>query len=208
MKFESVLLDIDGTLWESRALVAEGWNRALFKYDGGRAAATVAEITPLFGKTQKEIADRFLPHLPPEQRYWLIDKCFQGENEVLAESPCQILYDGVAETLQKLAQSHRLFLVSNCERPYMNLFLEKTGFSPYFTDHLCCGDTNKSKVENIRALLEKWGIASGVYVGDTQTDQQSAIEAGIPFLWASYGFGHSDCHLGKLAAFSDVLAYV
>ena len=189
MKFESVLLDIDGTLWDSRALVAEGWNRALFKYDGGRAAATVAEITPLFGKTQKEIADRFLPHLPPE-------------------SPCQILYDGVAETLQKLAQSHRLFLVSNCERPYMNLFLEKTGFSPYFTDHLCCGDTNKSKVENIRALLEKWGIASGVYVGDTQTDQQSAIKAGIPFLWASYGFGHSDCHLGKLAAFSDVLAYV
>lgn len=208
MKFESVLLDIDGTLWDSRALVAEGWNRALARYDSGREAATVAEITPLFGKTQKEIADWFLPHLPPERRYWLIDKCFAGENEVLAENPCEILYPGVAETIQKLARSHRLFLVSNCERAYLNLFLEKTGFSPYFTDHLCCGDTNKSKAENIRALLEKWEIASGVYVGDTQTDQQSAMQAGISFLWASYGFGKSDCYLEKLTAFSEILAFV
>ena len=29
MKFESLILDIDGTLWDSRALVAEGWNAQL-----------------------------------------------------------------------------------------------------------------------------------------------------------------------------------
>ena len=29
MKYESLIFDIDGTLWDSRALVAEGYNQQL-----------------------------------------------------------------------------------------------------------------------------------------------------------------------------------
>ena len=37
--------------------------------------------------------------------------------------------------------------------------------------------------------MEKYGIASCAYIGDTQGDLEATIEAGVPFLWAAYGFG-------------------
>ena len=39
-------------------------------------------------------------------------------------------------------------------------------------------------------MLERNGIDRAVYVGDTQGDYDAAMEAGIPFIHAAYGFGH------------------
>ena len=33
------------------------------------------------------------------------------------------------------------------------------------------------------------GFESPLYIGDTLSDQQAALEAGIDFVWARYGFG-------------------
>ena len=45
------------------------------------------------------------------------------------------------------------------------------------------------KGQNISLLMERNGIKSAVYVGDTEGDEKAARFAGIPFIWASYGFG-------------------
>ena len=36
--------------------------------------------------------------------------------------------------------------------------------------------------------MERHGIHSAIYIGDTQGDYEATLEAGIPFLWADYGF--------------------
>ena len=57
MNCESLIFDIDGTLWDSRALVAEGYNIQLER-EGLQHLFVNAEILkPLFGKTMTEIAD-------------------------------------------------------------------------------------------------------------------------------------------------------
>ena len=57
MKFESLIFDIDGTLWDSRALVAEGYNLQLRAEGKEQYCVTAQELRPLFGKVMTEIAD-------------------------------------------------------------------------------------------------------------------------------------------------------
>ena len=189
MKAESLIFDIDGTLWDSRALVAEGYNIQLRREGLERLSVTAEDFLPLFGKVMTEIADVIFAELPPEQRYPLMDRCMDTEHRYLHENPCKIGYPGIRETLEQLAKSHRLFIVSNSQQGYPELCIEKLGLTPYISGHLCFGDTGTEKGETIRRLMEKHHITSAVYIGDTQGDLDAARQAGVPFVFASYGFG-------------------
>ena len=74
MTYESLIFDIDGTLWDSRALVAEGYNIQL-KAEGLDHLCIDAEtLRPLFGKVMTEIADAIFPSIDPDQRYDLMER--------------------------------------------------------------------------------------------------------------------------------------
>lgn len=185
---ESLIFDIDGTLWDSRALVAAGYNLQLAA-EGHPLRVDAAQLAALFGKTMRQIADILFPELSPEPRYALMERCMATENRYLAENPCQVGYPGVKQTLSRLAKNHRLFVVSNSQRGYPELCLDKLGIRQLFSGWLCYGDTGTCKGETIRILMRTYGIESAVYIGDTETDAEAARQAGIPFIWASYGFG-------------------
>ena len=51
------------------------------------------------------------------------------------------------------------------------------------------GRTGMDEGRNIKLIMERNGIDNAVYVGDTEGDENAARYAGIPFIWASYGFG-------------------
>lgn len=205
MVYESLILDIDGTLWDSRALVAQGYNLQL-RDEGLESCCVDAEtLRPLFGKTMSEIADRLFPRFPEEIRYPLMERCMARENRFLESDPCRVGYPEVAETLRALSERHRLFIVSNSQRGYPELCMEKLGIASYISSHLCFGDTGVSKGQTIRLLMERENVLSAAYVGDTQGDLEAAEEAGIPFLWASYGFGAAARYAEKLDRFSDLL---
>lgn len=192
MNVESLIFDIDGTLWDSRALVAEGYNIQLRREGYDRLCVTAEDFLPLFGKIMTEIADVIFAELPPEVRYPLMERCMDTENKYLHENPCHIGYPGVKDTLEQLAKTHRLFIVSNSQCGYPELCMEKLGLTPYISGHLCFGDTGTEKGETIRRLMESHNITSAVYIGDTQGDLKAARQARIPFVFAAYGFGEPE----------------
>lgn len=201
MKAESLIFDIDGTLWDSRALVAEGYNIQLRREGYDHLCVTADDFLPLFGKIMTEIADVIFAQLPPEVRYPLMERCMDTENRYLHENPCSIGYPGVREMMVQLAKNHRLFIVSNSQCGYPELCMEKLGIGHLFEGHLCFGDTHAPKGETIKILMERHGISSACYIGDTQGDADAAKAAGIPFLWAAYGFGAPDAwdaRIGKI----------
>ena len=206
MKYESLIFDIDGTLWDSRTLVAEGYNIQLRAEGLAHLCVTAEDLKPLFGKVMTQIADAILSPIPESERYALMDRCMATENAYLQENECRIGYPGVKQTLSQLAKSHRLFIVSNSQCGYPELCIRKLGLEDYIQGHLCFGDTGTEKGETIRRLMQKHQITDAVYIGDTQGDCDAADNAGIPFIFAAYGFGQPDHYVAKIEQIEDLLA--
>ena len=205
MNFESLIFDIDGTLWDSRALVAEGYNAQLHREGLDHLCVDAERLKTLFGKVMTEIADALFESLPREERYPLLERCMESENAHLHESPCDIGFPGVKETLEKLAENHRLFIVSNSQCGYPELCIRKMGLEKLIRSHLCFGDTGTTKGQTSLRLMKEHKIVSAAYIGDTQGDLEACEEAGIPFIFAAFGFGnptHWDARIGK---FEDLL---
>ena len=205
MEFESLIFDIDGTLWDSRALVAEGYNIQLRREGLDHLCTDAETLKALFGKVMTEIGDALFASIPTPERYELMERCMATENRNLEENECRIGYPGVKETLTELAKTHRLFIVSNSQCGYPELCISKLGLDELFEGHMCFGDTGTCKGETIRSLMAKYGISSACYIGDTQGDADSAQIAGIPFIWASYGFGSVEEYAAKIDHISQLL---
>ncbi|HIT33925.1 MAG TPA: HAD family hydrolase [Candidatus Faecousia intestinigallinarum] len=186
---QALIFDIDGTLWDSRALVAEGYNLQLRDEGLDRLCVNAEQLRPLFGQVITAIADALLGSIPEGERYGLMERCMARENRYLAENPCDIGYPEIRETLEALAEKFDLYIVSNSQRDYPELCMEKLGIARLIRGHLCFGDTGTPKDQTILRLLREHTISSAMYIGDTQADCDSAHAAGIPFLWAAYGFG-------------------
>ena len=58
---DSIIFDVDGTLWDSVDPVAESWNLALAENTDMTPDLTRDSLAWLFGKTMTEIADHFFP---------------------------------------------------------------------------------------------------------------------------------------------------
>ena len=77
-----------------------------------------------------------------------------------------------------------------------------------FDDIEMSGRTGKGKGENIRLLMERNHISKAVYVGDTVGDEKAARQAGIPFIYAAYGFGRAirpDCIIQEIRDLPEAL---
>lgn len=205
MKPESLIFDIDGTLWDSRALVAKAYNQHLRSCGMDHLQVTVEDLAKLFGKTMKEIADVLFAGIPEKPRYDLLRACMEQEHKVMQADPCRITYPGVVETLQELSKRHRLFIVSNSQSGYPQLLLDKLGVNHLFHGHLCYGDTQTCKGETLKILMERHRISSAIYIGDTQGDLEACEMAGIPFVFCRYGFGQPRRYDAVIDSFPELV---
>ena len=205
MNYESLIFDIDGTLWDSRELVAEGYNIQLRAEGLEHLCVNAEQLKALFGKVMTDIADVILETIPVPERYDLMARCMETENNYLYENECKIGYPKIQETIAELAKTHRLFIVSNSQCGYPELCMEKLGLTPYIRGHLCFGDTGTSKGKTIRTLMEKYNIESCAYIGDTQGDYEATVEADVPFIWATYGFGVPEGYADRIDEFAELL---
>lgn len=200
---DSIIFDVDGTIWDSTESVAASWNKAIRESSDLDLTLEPVSLSRVFGKTMTEIADALFPALETDKRMKLLDICFDEENRYLEDHP-GILYPGVTETIKSLALKYPLYIVSNCQCGYIEVMLRTTGLEPYIKDHLCFGETQVSKGETILMLMEKNGLKSPVYVGDTQGDADSCKTAGIPFIFAEYGFGNVPDAGTRIRTFSEL----
>lgn len=205
MKFESIIFDVDGTLWDSRALLADAYNVQLNR-EGRKGDVTAERLRPLFGKTMTAIADGLFGNIPAPERYALMDRCIaQMDSHLQQYATPAIGYPGIRETMEVLAKSHRLFIVSNGQKGYPQLAAKKLELDDLITGYLSFGDTGLSKGQTILRLMEQQKIRDAVYVGDTQGDLEACREAGIPFIWTTFGFGQPEEYWAKVDAFADLL---
>ncbi|MCR5744069.1 MAG: HAD family hydrolase [Lachnospiraceae bacterium] len=201
----SLIFDMDGTLWDSGEGVARSWTEMVQKvYDKNRVITT-EEITSVMGKTMDVIADILFPELPERERYALLEKCGNYENDYLKVHG-GILYPDLLKTLQTLRDRYRLFIVSNCQSGYIECFLDHYHFWHLFEDIECYGNNLKNKGDNIKLICERNGVSKVAYVGDIQGDYDSSCQAGVGFIHAAYGFGKVDADVPRIQTFAELVA--
>ena len=96
---DSIIFDVDGTLWDSTDSVAAAWNSAIKTHSSLDLILNRQILGGVFGKTMTEIGDILFPSLSKKEKEKLLFACFEYENNYLENHP-GIIYDGVADTIQ------------------------------------------------------------------------------------------------------------
>ncbi len=200
--FDSIIFDLDGTLWDTTEACAVGWNAALQELKIEHPPVTPADIASIMGLPHDEIFAKVFPSLSYSQHRQLAPVCFKHEEESIRRIGGR-LYPGVAETLPKLDRP--LGIVSNCQQGYIELFLELQNWHGLFADFECHGNTHLTKGGNIRLVLERQGWRKPVYVGDTLGDETAARQAGAVYYQVSYGFGDARRPDRRIDSLADLL---
>lgn len=185
-KYDSIIFDLDGTLWDACPTTAQAWNNKLIEL-GLKGDLSGDDVRSVAGQTQDVCIERLVSgqvNLTPE----LAEALTNAEMEEMKNSGGR-LFDGVKEGIELLSQNYSLLIVSNCLEWYLNVFFEKSGLKKFFVDWDCWGSSGIAKSEMIKRIIEKNNLNNSVYIGDTLSDEEAASGAGIDFVHAKYGFG-------------------
>lgn len=204
MKINTLIFDVDGTLWDSTSRIAESHNETM-KHLGLKDKHLTTEIVQSFmGLVREDIADIVFPEYPLDERLAYLDQCMEDECKYL-KTHAGTLYEGVEEVLGVLSKKYDIYIVSNCQDGYIETLFSSYDLQQYVKDYECSGRTGLKKGDNIKLLIERNDIKNAVYIGDTIKDQEASREAGVPFIFASYGFGNMVEAAYKIDKFSDLL---
>jgi len=202
---KSIIFDVDGTLWDPTEIIMHSWNRAIAELGTTSAVITADVLKKEFGKPMDVIANNLFADANEQDRAILLDRCCQYEHDDLLASEKSCLFPNVVETIQQLSSQTSVFIVSNCQSGYIELFMEKAGIAQYITDYECFGDTGLSKGKNIKLIMERNELVDAIYVGDTQGDYEATLYANIPFVYASYGFGQPEGYTYAINNIAELL---
>jgi len=211
---KGVIFDMDGTVWDSSENVAKAWTVKVHEAGYTDKVVTREDIQRNMGKPMDEIADNLFFYAEKgEARNTLRFSCENYENEYLRDHG-GILYDGICETWTKLKEmGYHVYIVSNCQAGYIEAFLEFYNIAygkpeDLVEDIECYGNNFLQKDENIKLIAERNGLTAACYVGDIQSDYDSTVKAGFPFIHAKYGFGTINTEVPYINSFDELTKVV
>jgi len=204
-KPDSLIFDMDGTLWDAVDTYAQSWNLIFQKLDIPRTIKR-DDLLHVIGMEGQKLTRVLLPELDDEKGMEVYYAVNQVRREILPTSG-GIMYKGVKDGLQQLASKYKLFVLSNCAVGIIPLFLTWADINEFITDSMAYGTNQMPKNHNMHLLMDKHNLQSPVYIGDTNGDAEQTRLAGIPFTFVSYGFGNTDDYDNKFDDFESLTQY-
>ena len=189
MKARAAVFDLDGTLLNTLADLADSGNELLAAY--GLPPHTEQEYRYFVGNGSRKLMERILPGDSPER----IDEALSRykaiyERRLTAKSKP---YDGILEMLAALRK--RGVKLAVCTNKHLSA--AETLIQMCFPAHLFDafegdrpGVPRKPDPAHVRILLDKLGVApeETVYLGDSGVDMQTAGNAGVLAVGVLWGF--------------------
>lgn len=205
MKVDSLIFDMDGTLWDAVDTYAYCWNLA-FKEVGLDKEYTGKDLIQYMGIEAKKIFTLVFPDLSDDE----INNLFKVIARIVDENLPSMggnVYPDVIDGLHKLATKYKLFMLSNCQKGSIGDFMKYTDTEHLFLDYFEHGANHQPKHVNMHTLMDKYDLSSPVYVGDTDSDRKQCDIADVPYVFVSYGFGSTDKYSLKFDSFKDLTNY-
>ena len=203
---KGIIFDLDGTLWDASEEVTRSWNMALSTIDCFNLRIDRNDMMRFMGNLLFDIGRMMLPtSLSDEKVQEIIELCIEYEHAYLRKEGAP-LYENLEKTLRELKKEYSLFIVSNCQAGYIEVFLEYTHFADLFDDYECPGRSGLAKAENIKLICERNALDDAVYVGDTDGDYNATLKAGLEFIHAAYGYGKPHAKTLSVSRFDELPA--
>jgi phosphoglycolate phosphatase len=200
---DALIFDLDGTLWDTCESCALAWNEVLTRHAIEFRTIVANDVRAVAGRPHDQcIRDTFVG-LDEQQLQLLSSETALADNDMI-ERFGGVLYPGVPEGLDALARSHPLYIVSNCQVGYIELFLRFSGLAGLFRDFECWGNTGRPKADNLRSVIDRNRLAHPWFIGDAAGDEDAARINGVPFVHAAYGFGQCQEAVLRLREFQDL----
>ena len=207
MKPDSLIFDLDGTLWDTTEPCARAWNLGLERFGISSRKITSADIASVTGLPYDKCVAVIFPDISQHDLLRLVDQLNAAEKEIILAEGGR-LYDGVAKGLVELGQRFPLFLVSNCQAWYLDWFLSWSKLKSVFQDYESYGNTGKPKADNITAIKKRNRLTCPVYIGDTVNDYEAALKAEVAFIHLDHGFGSPVDAVLSLSDFEGLVRYL
>jgi phosphoglycolate phosphatase len=188
---DSIIFDLDGTLWDASVTCAKAWNKSLQQTGNEDHAVTESAVRSFSGLRIEIILKQYFAFIPENKHRELLEFYRLNEADLIKRLGGE-LFPHVKEVLLALSKQYKLFIVSNCLVGYIENFILFNELQNIFSDFESSGNTGLAKSDNIKLIIERNRLHNPVYLGDTQWDQEAASKANIPFIYAGYGFGKTD----------------
>ena len=186
-RHDSVIFDLDGTLWDASATSAGGWNRVLDDLAPRYRRVSADDLRAVAGMPFLDCVQKLFGDLGPEAEEFC--EALNDSERRAIEPRGGTLFDGVSSGIPLLAKQLDLFLVSNCQSWYLEAFWTHSELRSHFRGSDCHGRSSASKARMISALVQGYSLKAPIYIGDTAGDEEASAAAGVPFGHVSYGFG-------------------
>lgn len=203
-KYDSIIFDLDGTLWNTLTACTNGWNDGLRSL-GISKRITTNDLKKVVGNPWDICAEILFPELIIKHNN--LFKTLDDYEQEFIKSEGGIFYNGMLEGITKLSENYKLFLVSNCQEWYLNEFFKQSQIQKSFQDHDCFGISKKPKSEMINDMAKKHTLLKPVYIGDTAGDQNAAKSTGINFIHAAWGYGKVEKECLSFDSFTELTDY-
>lgn len=202
---DSLIFDMDGTLWDAVETYAIAWNKYFEKHQI-KAHLTKQDLDSYMGFEQSAYLKAILPQFNAKERDKMYEKVINIQYQLIDEIGGYI-YNGVIDGLKSLSKKYKLFIVSNCPKYTIRHFVKWAKIEEYITETLAHGENFKPKYENIQYLIRKHDLKHPVYIGDTNSDAKQSQMAEVPFIFMEYGFGETNNYHLKFKSFSNFSNY-
>jgi phosphoglycolate phosphatase len=201
---DSVVFDLDGTLWDTCDACATAWNRVLRRHDISFRAVTATDVRSVAGMPHDACIRQVFRALSERELAILSEDTRIEDNRAIAELG-GVLYPGVPDGLARLQARFPLFIVSNCQAGYIETFFASSGLAKLFCDFECWGNTGLSKADNLKRVIARNQLVAPIFIGDTPGDQHAAEACGVPFVHVTYGFGTCPGWRVRASSFAELV---
>lgn len=185
---KTVFFDLDGTILDTLEDLKNAVNHALNFYN--YPLKDLEFVRKAIGNGTQVLIKRCTPSGISESRYVKVFNCFK--NYYLNHySDCTHEYVGVKELLKALKGKCNLVVVSNKDNDLTQKLIHKE--FPGLFDVIQGSYMDRPKKPDpylINSIIESCKLNKNecLYIGDTDVDKQSAINAGLDYRLVSYGY--------------------